>query len=120
MGAGASPGGQRPVNRATDTPFFPLDLVPRLTEAGGGLAVARSEGGVHPVFGLWSIALAPGLRADLEAGKREVLDWTREHGAMEVAFAPVTIGGRNVDPFLNLNRAEDLATAKALLENSQF
>jgi molybdenum cofactor guanylyltransferase len=94
--------------------------VPWLTQAGGGLAVARSEGGVHPVFGLWSIALAPGRRADLEAGKRKVLDWTREHGAMEVAFAPVTIGGRNVYPVLNINRAEDLATAEALLENSQF
>lgn len=49
-----------------------------------------------------------------------MLDWTREHGAMEVAFAPVTIGGRNVDPVLNINRAEYLATAEALLENSQF
>jgi molybdenum cofactor guanylyltransferase len=92
--------------------------VPWLTQAGGGLAVARSEGGVCPVFGLWSIALAPGLRADLEAGKRNMLHWTREHGATEVAFAPVTIGGRNV--VLNINRAEDLATAEALLENSQF
>ena len=39
---------------------------------------------------------------------------------MEVAFAPVTIGGSSVDPFTNINRAEDLAAAEAVLKNSQF
>ena len=104
------------VTAATDTPLFPLDLVARLVEAADGraLAVAKSESGVHPVFGLWPIAIAPALR-DLEAGKRKVLDWTREHGAHEVAFEPVTIGSASIDPFLNINRAEDLARAEALL-----
>ncbi len=36
------------VTAATDTPFFPLDLVARLVEAGDGLAVAQSASGVHP------------------------------------------------------------------------
>jgi molybdopterin-guanine dinucleotide biosynthesis protein A len=48
-----------------------------------------------------------------------VLDWTREYSAVEVAFAPVTIGGSSVDPFLNINRTEDLAAAEALLKKSQ-
>jgi molybdopterin-guanine dinucleotide biosynthesis protein A len=41
------------VTAATDTPFFPLDLVARLAEAADGraLAVAKSESGVHPVSG---------------------------------------------------------------------
>lgn len=108
------------VSVATDTPFFPTDLVARLVDAsdGGALAVARSEIGVHPVFGLWPIALADALRADLEAGKRKVLDWTADHGAIEVAFESVTIRGVGVDPFLNINRAEDLAQAEALLAAS--
>jgi molybdenum cofactor guanylyltransferase len=109
------------VTAATDTPFFPPGLVTRLAEAGDGraFAVAKSESGVHPVFGLWPIALAPALRADLEAGKRKVLDWARAQGAMEVEFTPVTIGGSSVDPFTNINRPEDLARAEALLNKSQ-
>jgi molybdopterin-guanine dinucleotide biosynthesis protein A len=51
---------------ATDTPFFPGDLVARLRAAAQGeaaeLACAASAGRAHPVFGLWPVRLADDLR----------------------------------------------------------
>ena len=57
--------------------------------------------------------------ADLEdllrRGARKALDFVAAHQAKEVAFPPVEVGGRAVDPFFNINRPEDLAEAEALL-----
>ncbi len=102
----------------TDTPFFPDDLVARLIEAQQGRevpAIAASDSGEHPVFGLWPIALAATLRRDLASGKRKALDWAHAQGAVTARFAPATIQGRSVDPFFNINEAKDLAEAEALL-----
>ena len=79
------------------------------------LVVARSESGVHPVFGLWPVSLAPHLEESLRRGARKALDFVTAHQAKEVAFPPVEIGGRAVDPFFNINRPEDLAEAEVLL-----
>jgi molybdopterin-guanine dinucleotide biosynthesis protein A len=106
------------VTVATDTPFFPADLVQRfLAEAKSGesLLVARSEEGVHPVVGLWTVSLASELEASLKQGERAVGKWVARHGAVEVLFADVEIGRRRIDPFFNINRAEDLAEANAWL-----
>jgi molybdopterin-guanine dinucleotide biosynthesis protein A len=104
---------------AADTPFFPTDLVSRLCaatdKANPRLVVARSESGVHPVFGLWPVSLAPHLEASLGRGGRKALDFVTAHRAKEVTFPPVKIGGSAVDPFFNINRPEDLAEAEALL-----
>jgi len=51
----------------------------------------------------------------LQRGMRKVGGWTEQHGAVEVSFPPVEIGGRTIDPFFNINRPEDLAEAEALL-----
>jgi molybdopterin-guanine dinucleotide biosynthesis protein A len=101
----------------TDTPFFPLDLVARLSVATNGEkpAIAASASGVHPVFGVFPVALADRLREDLEAGKRKALDWARAQGAVEVRFERVRVGQSQLDPFFNINRPEDLAEAEALL-----
>jgi molybdenum cofactor guanylyltransferase len=104
---------------AADTPFFPTDLVSRLRAATSmtdpKLVVARSENGVHPVFGLWPLSLAPLLEESLRRGARKALDFVAEHRAKEVVFPPIEIGGRAVDPFFNINRPEELAEAEALL-----
>ncbi|MGB6390366.1 MAG: molybdenum cofactor guanylyltransferase MobA [Methyloceanibacter sp.] len=107
------------ITAATDTPFFPTDLVARFRAglAGGEakLLVARSDEGVHPVFGLWPISLAPALEDSLRAGQRKVTDWVKDHGAKEVFFPELKAGGRKLDPFFNINRPEDLAEAEAIL-----
>ena len=47
------------VSVASDTPFFPTDLVERLAEGCGRdentVALAASTAGTHPVFGLWPV-----------------------------------------------------------------
>ena len=103
---------------ASDTPFFPSDLVQRfLSEAGDdpGLLVAASAEGVHPVVGLWTLSLAPAIEESLRRDMRRVGAFAKEYGAKEVFFAPVRIGATLVDPFFNINRPEDLAHAKSLV-----
>jgi molybdopterin-guanine dinucleotide biosynthesis protein A len=80
------------------------------------LLVARSESGVHPVVGMWTVEIAPELAKALAEGKRKVGDWTRQQKAVEVVFPAAVIGGREVDPLFNINRPEDLAEAEALLK----
>ncbi|HEY8277620.1 MAG TPA: molybdenum cofactor guanylyltransferase MobA [Methyloceanibacter sp.] len=101
-----------------DTPFFPDDLVARLVGAQQGRevpAIAASDSGEHPVFGIWPVALAATLRRDLASGLRKTLDWAHAQGAVTARFAPARIQGRAVEPFFNINEAKDLAEAEALL-----
>jgi molybdenum cofactor guanylyltransferase len=113
------PGTRYIVTVATDTPFFPADLVQRfLAELKNhpALLVAASAEGVHPVIGLWPIALARDLEGSLEQGMRKVGAFTTRHGAVEVFFPRVKIGGRLIDPFFNINRPEELEEAGTLLQ----
>jgi molybdenum cofactor guanylyltransferase len=103
---------------ASDTPFFPSDLVQRFLSEPGDypvLLVAASSEGVHPVVGLWPVAMARQIEESLRCGMRKVGAFTKEHGAIEVFFAPVRISETVVDPFFNINRPEDLTHAEALL-----
>ena len=100
---------------AADAPFFPRDLVGRLAAAaegdGAALACARSAGRTHPVFGLWSVALAGDLRRALvDEDMRKIDRWTARHRLVHVDFAADPL-----DPFFNVNRPEDLAEAERLL-----
>jgi molybdenum cofactor guanylyltransferase len=116
---GHAAGARYVVTVASDTPFFPDDLVQRflaaLQETGRDLCVARSAEGVHPVVGLWPVAIAKDLEIALNQGTRKAGAWTERRGAVEVFFPPAQIGGRLIDPFFNINRPEDLAAADALL-----
>jgi molybdopterin-guanine dinucleotide biosynthesis protein A len=105
------------VTIATDTPFFPADLVARLLAAvepnGADLACAASNGRAHPVFGLWPVGLADQLRrAMTEEDIRKVDVWTARYRLALVEFACVPL-----DPFFNTNRPEDLMEAERLLES---
>ena len=98
----------------TDAPFLPRDLVRRLLDArvreDAEIAMAASGGQVHPVVGLWPMALAEDLRRALvEEGIRKVDAWTARHKVAVVEF-PI----EGYDPFFNANRPEDLAEAERL------
>jgi molybdenum cofactor guanylyltransferase len=102
---------------ATDTPFFPQDLVARLLQAveGADLACASSNGRANPVFGLWPVRLAVDLRrAMAEEGVRKVDVWTARYRLAQAGFP-----NEPFDPFFNTNRPEDLAEAERLLGELQ-
>lgn len=106
------------VTIATDTPFFPADLVQKFLESPGNASafrIAQSDAGLHPVIGLWPIKLGEELEQSLKRGERKVTAWTTDHGAVPVLFPPVDVGSRSIDPFFNINAPEDLAAAEALL-----
>lgn len=67
------------ITAASDTPFLPANLVSRLRavidEEKPKPIVARSEAGLHPVFGLWPVALAADLEDSLRTGAGKVSDW---------------------------------------------
>ena len=91
------------VTVSSDVPFFPTDLVIRLAGAivdrPATIALAQSQGELHPIIGLWPVALADDLERQLETGVRKVLQWTDRHDTVAVAFEPVKIGGRMSIPF---------------------
>lgn len=108
-------GASHVVSAAADTPFFPNDLVSRLHLAaeneGRPIALARTEDGRHPTFGLWPVALRDDLRDALKGGLRKVVAWTDLHGTAYADFPT-----DRFDPFFNVNTPEDLVEARRLLE----
>lgn len=96
-----------------DMPFLPDDLSRRLDHAltpDHGVAVAASEGRLHPVCALWRTSAVPTLVQRAGAGRlslqglseavgRTVVDWSVDGG----------------DPFININTAADLTAAEASL-----
>ena len=101
------------VSAAADTPFLPSNLVRDLEAAIGAndhIAMAFSHERIHPVFGLWPIALADELEHFLVAeDKRKILEFANRYTLHTVSFdKPGT------DPFFNINTPQDLAQAEEM------
>ena len=110
----AETGAEAIVTAAADTPFFPRDLVARLSAATTGmarpLALAATPDGRQPTFGLWPTALRDDLRAALSNGLRKIVLWTDAHDGRTALFdAPG-------EPFFNVNTPDDLRRAQQMLE----
>ncbi len=107
------------VTVSSDAPFLPEDLAVRLAAAVAGqptaIAMARSAGALHPVIGLWPVALADDLEAALRSGVRKVLAWTDRHGTVPVDFAHLLEADTMIDPFFNANTPQELDEARQLL-----
>lgn len=117
--AGNVPEATHVLSVSSDAPFLPSDLAERLAAAvfsgAGRIAIARSDGELHPVIGLWPVALADDLEAALMKGVRKVLAWTDRHGTLPVDFPMTTVGGMPVDPFFNANSPDELEVARRIL-----
>jgi molybdenum cofactor guanylyltransferase len=102
-----------------DSPLFPLDFVPLLTGAlasrGAEIAVARSRGITHPVFGVFPVACRKSLEDYIrKGGSPKVTEWLETRFARVVDF-PAPIG--DFDPFININTRLHLAEVSAALEH---
>lgn len=95
-----------------DMPLVPPELASRLAAALGerGAALAASGGRLHPVCGLWRIEALDALPAWAASGQRSLKGF-----AAAVGFVTVDWPAGPVDPFFNVNTAEDLARAETLL-----
>jgi molybdopterin-guanine dinucleotide biosynthesis protein A len=102
-----------------DTPFFPEDLVARLgaalKEKGASSAVAACSGALHPVAGLWEVALIGEVENALQSGVRAMTRFAEMQESAVVAFPLTEVGGVAIDPFFNVNTPAELAQAEALL-----
>ncbi len=100
------------VSFATDTPFFPLDLVASLARAATGentpLASSRSGGRTHPVFTLWATSLYDDLQTFiLRENQRRLHHFFTRHRVTWVDFP-----SQPVDPFFNINTENDFKIAQ--------
>jgi len=108
------------VSAAADTPFFPENLVPRLTACGADaedtIALAASPAGTHPVFGRWPVAVADDLEAFLKTGESgKILVFADRYIRLNVPFEEIALSnGGTVDPFFNVNTPEEAARAEEI------
>jgi molybdopterin-guanine dinucleotide biosynthesis protein A len=107
------------VSAAADTPFFPRDLVARLSEGcgrdEGTVSVAASPAGSHPVFALWPIAVADELERFLRAGETgKILTFADRYARLNVPFDDLHVDGEDVDPFFNVNTPEEAQRAERI------
>ena len=102
------------VSIATDTPFFPNNIVNKLYNTLKNrpekIICASWQGRANPVFGIWSIDLMDKLEEDLTRGERKVEFWANSVGVknIEMEFD-------NKDPFFNINTPEDLKKADQIM-----
>ncbi len=93
-----------------DAPFFPRDLVARLSEAFAddalAIAYATTAAGRHPVFCMMRRTIAPLLRAFIDEGGRSVNAWVDRVDGVAVSFD-------HEDAFRNLNTFDELRDAES-------
>jgi molybdopterin-guanine dinucleotide biosynthesis protein A len=115
------PGIRHVATAATDSPFFPADLVARLSAAlddGRELAIARCGGRDYPVFGLFPVGLAGDLAEFLATSpNRAVMAWIDRHASSAVEFEA---SGGAADPFFNVNAPDDLAAAETAIRSGKL
>jgi molybdopterin-guanine dinucleotide biosynthesis protein A len=97
---------------AADTPLLPRSLLERLlAEIGQSrCALASSGGRIHPVCGLWRTSAVSQVEHYLATGRRSVRGFAELLGYRAVEWP---IGA--ADPFFNVNSAEELRAAEAML-----
>ena len=105
----AAKGGTWLLMVAGDTPFVPVDLVPRLLDgalsAQCPVALAEDAAGLHPTAGLWHVSVAPLIDERLARGQLKLADAGQAAGLARVRFA-------GDGAFFNINTPDDLAEAR--------
>lgn len=98
-----------------DSPLIPADLVSRLMQSlvkeNAAIAVAKSDGHVHPVFCLMKKSVLPSLTDFIAQGNRKVSLWQKSLAYTEVLFDDCD------DAFVNVNTVEELEALALKLRN---
>ena len=113
LNCAAEAGADRVLTLPCDMPFLPADLLARLDQALApdvDVALAASDGRLHPICALWRTAVVPALVQRASEGQLSLRGLAEAVGCVAVDW-PVEEG----DPFININTAEDLAAAEAAL-----
>lgn len=110
-----NPDAQWLVSFASDTPFFPPDLVTTLLEAAtqfnSRLAIACSLARSHPTFTLWHVSLISSIEQQLQSDEMPRLqDWMSAQNPVSVSFS-----ANDYDPFFNINTPQDLYAAEPMV-----
>ena len=104
------------VTAPADAPFLPASLVSRLSAARGSghvVCLARSAGGLEPLFGLWRTAALAGTESGFAQGERAIHRLAASLGYDEAAFS----GEADAIGFSNINSPSDLAVARRWLSD---
>lgn len=103
-----------------DTPFAPRDLALMLQNAlpeADAVVLARSNGRIHPVIGLWPVALAEQITRWLQNPQnRKLMVFLESQTVIPVDFAAIQTTAGPLDPFFNVNTPDDLAQAERYLK----
>lgn len=115
-----APGCNSLLSVSTDTPFLPQDLVQALRtgaqdHAHAAPRIAMSAGRLHPVVGLWPLALRDRVQRTLHSGRLSVEKFAQSVQAIAVPFTLRTIGSVTFDPFFNANTPGELAEAETIV-----
>lgn len=101
------------ITAAIDAPFFPKDIIDQLYQGrmSKPVAIAKSDDGLHPTFGLWNAACFAPVETAIASNKMYALRKLVGH-----------VGGASVDvvgpahQFLNINTPNDMERARRVLE----
>lgn len=99
-----------------DCPFIPHDLVKNLYVATQDhrydVIVASSNYNIHPVIAIWSVDLLNSLDLALRSGIRKIDMFTNSYDVKTINWDI-----KNIDPFFNINRPEDLIIANTFINS---
>jgi molybdenum cofactor guanylyltransferase len=95
------------VTAPVDLPFLPNALVQKLTSTDADIGVAHSMGQTHYAVAAWRPHLFESLERALLDGPIAIRHFQSEHSVALHDWSPSAI-----DPFFNVNTAEDIETAE--------
>jgi len=98
-----------------DAPFLPMNLAQELTKAMTSAnctaALVVCAGQWQPTFSLWHTEVLPDLRKAVRKGQKGFKEFLQGQSPAVLVWPE-----QQVSPFFNVNSAEDLAAAAALLD----
>ena len=78
------------------------------------VVVAKSGDRVHPTIGLWDVSLLTHVKRAIEYNQLKMMYFIQNNNLTEVVW------NREIDPFFNINTAEDLKKAEKLVKKGQL